>query len=147
MVKAYAKKKKYDLEDITDAEMLAVQLATFCLSALRNFNDAAGRGLAVPFTKDLGEDLATSIFPIHFHARVDREGERRIEAVDVEEGYAEDGLAPGSEYVADDSVKAAAKHWLEKPYKLLEGSNYNYKDCQRAARGRDVLYCKEKDKS
>ena len=76
MVKAYAKKKKYDLEDITDTEMQALQLATFCLSALRNFPDAAGRGLAVPFTKDLGEDLATSIFPIHFHARVEREGER-----------------------------------------------------------------------
>ena len=65
----------------------------------------------------------------------------------MEEGYAEDGLLPGSEYDAGDSVQDAVKRLLEKPYKLLEGSNYNYKDCQRAARGRDVLYCKEKDKS
>jgi len=155
MVQAFVKKGGYDMEEITTREMYAVQLATFCLSALRNFRDADGLGLAVKYSSDLADDFIDTIFPKHFHTPVGRDGKERILKVSEGNSYPEDGLSPvppgekRSDSDAPKSMKEAVKIFLQPSYKLLEDSGYNIQKCRFFTPRGVLLQCngliKEKD--
>jgi len=148
MGKAFVKKGGYDREEIRTKDLYAIQLATFCLSALRNFKDADGLGLAVKYSIDLGDDFVDTIFPKHFHTPVGRGGKRRILKVFKENGYREDGLSPGpfkddkdEDVDTPKSVKDAVNHFLQKSYQLLEDSGYNVDSCRTFRPSGVVLRC------
>jgi len=156
MVKAFFEKGGYNLDQITTREMLAAQLATFCLSAMRNFKDADGLGLAVKYSSDIVDDFIDTIFPKHFHTPVGRDGIKLILKASNEHSKSKDGLDPippkeerGNVYVSK-SFRDAASDFLEKPYKMLEKSGYNVRNCRIFKPGGGVyLHCdgliKEKD--
>ncbi|KAL7536178.1 hypothetical protein ACHAXR_008332 [Thalassiosira sp. AJA248-18] len=148
MVRAFVKKEGYQMEDVTMEGQYAIQLATFCLSALRNFKDADGLGLAVRYTSDLVDDLIDTIIPKHFHTPVDHYGKKRIYAAYEKSRYSQDGLRPTdhSDRLAPKSIRDVAKLFLVKSYNQLEASKYNIENCRLFKPSGVLLRCKEKYK-
>lgn len=135
MVKVFTGKNKMDDKTVRK-QMHGIQLATFCWSALRNFKDADGLGLAVKYSYDLASDFIDTIFPKHFHTPVERDGEERIRLISKRYNRKRDGLSPGppgdkhNDVDAPQSIDDAAKDYLEPSFKRLQDSKYNLENCR-----------------
>ena len=149
MAMALVKREGSRIEDITiRAEKYAIHLATFCLSALRNLDDADGLGLTLRYSLDVAKDLVDTILPKHFHTPVDHDAKHRIMELSEEYDFAQDGLLPGpagnkkkADIKSPNTTRQASKRFLAKSYKLLEESKYNVENCRYFRPGGVHLHC------
>ena len=157
MVQTLLKKMRIkSMSDLSTTELYAAQLATFRYSVLMNFDEANGfhsLGLAVEYSTRLASDLVNTIVPLHFHTVVDKDGKRRIRNGGKNYDSRDDGVSPPDaedreSYDIPESVKRAAKKFLDKPYKKLDKSTYNFEKCQYTkGDGTKGLQCEEQEGS